>query len=513
VAAGDGGRARDSVSDAVAAVESIDCDGSPVVVSNRQPYSHGYEDGEVTVDRPAGGLTAALDPVMQTVEGSWVAWGDGDADREASDDGVVSVPPDDQSYDLHRVWLDDEQVDGYYRGISNRTLWPLCHSDTARVHFATDDWERYREVNREFAAAVTAAADGTAPAVWFQDYHLALAPRVLRERHLPDAFAMHFWHLPWPSWDVFRVCPRAVAVLDGLLANDLLGFHTPAYCRNFLDCAERALDAAVDRVNGIVRYRGGSTTIRPFRLGIDASATADRAATAEAGDFWDEFRAEHGIGDHRAVAVGVDRLDYTKGIERRLDALERLWERSPEWRGRLTFVQKGAKSRSSIPAYARLQDRVADRIEAINERFGTEDWQPVVFTTAMLSETHLAGLYRGADLALVTPIRDGMNLVAKEFAAAQGDDPGVLVLSEFAGAAEELDEGATIVNPYDVDAVADAVERGLRMDPVERERRAAALDEQVHENDVYAWIARQFRSARSVQKGRNYAARRGRQSQ
>ncbi|WP_202614427.1 alpha,alpha-trehalose-phosphate synthase (UDP-forming) [Halostella litorea] len=510
----DGSAAEDgNVADAVRAVESLD--GAPIVVSNREPYSHGYDDddGGITVDRPAGGLTAALDPVMQTVEGSWVAWGDGEADREASDDGVVSVPPDDPSYDLHRVWLTDEQLDGYYRGISNRTLWPLCHSDTARVHFSTDDWERYRTVNCEFASAVTAAADGTAPVVWFQDYHLALAPRVLRERLLPDAFAMHFWHLPWPSWDVFRVCPRAVAVLDGLLANDLLGFHTPDYCRQFLDCAERALDAAVDRENGIVRYRGGSTTVRPFRLGIDADAIRDRAETPAAADFWDEFRADHGIGEHTQVALGVDRLDYTKGIERRFDALERLWERSPEWRGRLTFVQKGAKSRSSIPAYSRLQGRITERIEAINERFGTEDWQPVVFTTAMLSEDDLAGLYRGADLMLITPVRDGMNLVAKEYVASQVDDPGVLVLSEFAGAAEELDEGAMIVNPYDVDAVADAVARGLRLPDAERAHRAATLDERVHENDVFAWITRQFRTARAVQQGKRYTATRGRQSQ
>jgi trehalose 6-phosphate synthase len=503
----------DSVSEAIRAVASLQTDGAPIVVSNRQPYSHKYEDGEVTVDRPAGGLTAALDPVLQTVNGTWVAWGSGDADRDVSENGVVSVPPDDPSYDLHRVWLDDEALDGYYGGISNQTLWPLCHSDTARVHFSTEDWDHYRNVNAKFAEAATAAADDTSPVVWFQDYHLSLAPRIVRERLLPDAFCMHFWHLPWPSWDVFLVCPRAVAVIDGLLANDLLGFHTPEYCQHFLDCAERALDATVDRNTGTVHYRGGVTTVRPYRLGIDAAAQAERARSTEAAEFGSEFRAEHGIDENTRLVLGVDRIDYTKGIERRLDALELLWEQSPEWRGRLTFVQKGAESRSSIPAYSRLQDRVGDRVEAINDRFGTDDWQPIVYTTAMFSQERLAGLYRGADVALVTPLRDGMNLVAKEFVAAQVGEPGALVLSEFAGAAEELADGAELVNPYDVEAVADAVERGLRMPATERQQRMQVACDLVHGNDVYDWIARQFRTARSIQMGKRYPAQRSPQSQ
>jgi trehalose 6-phosphate synthase len=504
--------AGDSVSEAIQAASLLDGDGAPIVVSNRQPYSHEYEDGEVSVDRPAGGLTAALDPVMQTVNGTWVAWGSGDADRDVSDDGAVRVPPDDPSYDLQRVWLDDDQLEGYYYGFSNQTLWPLCHSDTARVHFSTADWEQYQAVNRQFAESVTSAADGQEPVVWFQDYHLSLAPRIVRERLLPDAFCMHFWHLPWPGWDSFRICPRAVSILDGLLANDLLGFHTPEYCRNFFDCVDRTLDASVDRDTGTIRYRGDTTTVRPFRLGIDAAAQAEQARSSAAEAFARGFRDEWDVGEDTRVAVGVDRLDYTKGIERRFDALERVWERSPEWRGKLTFVQKGAESRSSIPVYSRLQDRIDDRVAAINERFGTDDWQPIVYTTEMLSQERLAGLYRGADLALVTPVRDGMNLVAKEYVAAQVDGPGTLVLSEFAGAAEELGDGAELINPYDVDAVADAVERGLRMPATERQRRMQTLDEQVHENDVYAWITRQFRAARSVQTGQQYEPPQRRQS-
>ncbi len=504
---------NDSAAEATRAVASLQGDGAPIVVSNRQPYSHEYEGGEVTVDRPAGGLTAALDPVLQTVNGTWVAWGSGDADRDASDNGVVAVPPDDPSYDLHRVWLDEEAVEGYYYGFSNQMLWPLCHTDTARASFSQDDWEQYRSVNAQFAEAATAAADQSSPVIWFQDYHLSLAPRIVRERLLPDAFCMHFWHLPWPGWDAFRVCPRAAAVLDGLLANDLLGFHTPEYCQHFFDCVERTLDAAVDRDTGTVRYRGGVTTVRPYRLGIDAAAQAKRARSSEAADFGSAFRETHGIHENTRLVLGVDRLDYTKGIERRLDAIERLLERSPEWRNRLTFVQKGAESRSSIPAYSRLQTRVAERVEEINDRFGTDDWQPVVYTTSMFSQEHLAGLYREADLALVTPIRDGMNLVSKEFVAAQVGDPGTLVLSEFAGAAEELGEGAELVNPYDVEAVADAVERGLRLPTKERQQRMQVAGTQVHGNDVYDWIADQFRTARSIQAGKRFPAQRSPQSQ
>ncbi|WP_135806119.1 alpha,alpha-trehalose-phosphate synthase (UDP-forming) [Halorussus marinus] len=492
---------------AEAAVETVATlceDRELVVVSNREPYSHHREDGEVVVDRPAGGLTAALDPVMQAVEGTWVAWGDGDADRETvGPDGVVAVPPEDPSYDLRRVWLTDEQVDGYYRGYSNQVLWPLCHLDTAKMTPEPSYWRAYRETNDEFADAVLGATDSD-PVVWFQDYHLALAPRRVRDAR-PDAFLAHFWHIPWPSWDVFHACPQYEQLLDGLLANDLIGFHTDEYCRNFLDCVDAATDARVDRANRSIAHRGRRTFVRSFPLGIDAARQAELSETEAGDDFWASFSEKHGlVGDHR-FALGVERLDYTKGIEQRLDALELFWAEHPEWREEFTYLQKSIESRGDIGDYQRLQSRVGDAIDRVNDRFGTDDWTPVVAVTEHLPEAGLAALYREADLALVTPVRDGMNLVAKEFVAAQTADPGVLVLSELAGASEQLGEGSILVHPHDPESVADAIEEALGMSERARRVRIADLQRVVHAEDVYAWLESTFETAAAIERGRRSA--------
>ena len=471
------------------------------MVSNREPYSHCREDGEVSVDRPAGGLTAALDPVMQAVEGTWVAWGDGDADREVVDENDrVAVPPEDPSYDLRRVWLDDEQVEGYYRGYSNQVLWPVCHYDTAKMTPEPEFWRQYRETNVDFAEAVVeeVPVDGV---VWFQDYHLGLAPRLVREER-PEAFLAHFWHIPWPSWDTFHACPQYEELLDGLLANDVVGFHTESYARNFLDCVEQATDATVDRGSRSVSYRGRRTYVRSFPLGIDAARYAELSTDPAADDYWEEFREEYGVTDDTRLAIGVERLDYTKGIERRLAALERLWAEYPEWRGRFTYVQKGTESRSNIDEYSRLQNRVAAAIERVNDRFATDDWTPVVSLTDYVPEAGLAALYREADLALVTPVRDGMNLVAKEYVAAQTGDPGVLVLSELAGASEQLGDESVLVHPFDEAAFADAVADSLEMPEGERHRRMADLQRAVHAEDVYAWLEAQFETVAAVERGR-----------
>jgi trehalose 6-phosphate synthase/phosphatase len=460
-----------------------------VVASNRQPVRHEYEGGAVVAKPAVGGLTAALAPLVGGEAWTWVAWGDGEADRTVTDaTNRVALPPDGAAATLRRVWLTAGEVDGYYRGYSNRVLWPVCHADTAKVEVRPTDWATYRAVNDRFADAVTAEC-GDDALVWFHDYHLALAPRVVRQSH-PDAMLMHFWHIPWPAWDVFRACPHHEEVLGGLLANDLVGCQTAGHCRNLLDCVEGAGLGSVDRATGSVSRDGHRTYVRPFPIGIDADRWTALAATPEADQFWRSFRREHGLDDVR-LAVGIERLDYTKGLDRRLAALEHLWETRPELRGALTYVQKGTPSRSYIPAYRRLQGQVERRIEALNDRFGTDDWQPVVYVPNRLPRTALAALYREADLALVTPLRDGMNLVAKEFVAAQVDEPGVLVLSELAGASDGL-AGAVLVHPYDVHAMAEGIADALAMAPDERWRRMERLDTEVRRNDVYAWLTDQF---------------------
>ena len=397
-----------------------------VVASNRQPYRHTYDDGAVDVDRPAGGLTAGLDAVMRRIDGTWVAWGDGDADAAVVDgDDRVSVPPEGDDYTLQRLWLSEDEVDGYYYRISNRVLWPVCHAALATVDSCRDAWSDYRRVNDRFADAVAADADGD-DLVWLQDYHLALASRLVRERSTDEPVVAQSWHIPWPSWDTFRACPHREELLRGLLGNDLLGFHVPRYCENFLESVEAGLpDAEVDAETGRVRYDGATTTVRAFPMGVPVDRIREQADSDEAVGFWAAFRKNRDIDPDTRVAVGVDRLDYTKGIPQRLDALEHLLAERPRWRGEFTYVQVGTESRSDIPAYRRCQERVAERVEAINDRFGTDDHQPVVYTTEMLSNEALAGLYRNADLAVVSPVRDGMNLVAQEYVAAQADGDGV----------------------------------------------------------------------------------------
>lgn len=452
------------------------------VVSNRQPYAHDYDDGEISVSRPAGGLTAGLDPVMQRTEGTWIAWGDGDADFEVADeDGRVRVPPDDPSYTLSRVRLSEEDVEGYYYGYSNRALWPICHGMIGTARCDGRDFERYRAVNRRFADAVVEQIDEGL--VWFQDYHFGLAPRMVRES-AEDAVLAQFWHIPWPTWDTFRICPPAETIVSSLLANDLLVFHTREYVRNFLECvAEAVPEATVDRVSGTVRHDGNATTVMAFPLGVDAARIGELAER----DAWPDLEARHELED-RTIALGVDRLDYTKGIPERIYALERFFEDHPDQRGELTYVQKGTGSREEIAAYQHLQDRVNRAIDRVNGQFGTDEWQPIVRVKEHLPKEELYALYRHSDIALVTPLRDGMNLVAKEFVAAQLDRRGVLLLSEFAGAHEELGDHAVTINPYDTQGVADAIDRAVSLSEEERRERMTNLRERVGTYDLVAWM-------------------------
>jgi trehalose 6-phosphate synthase len=464
-----------------------------VVVSNRQPYAHNDDgDDEVVVDAATGGLTSGLDPFLRESGGTWVAWGDGDADREfVDDDDRVRVPPDDPAYDLRRIWLDDADVEGYYYGFSNRVLWPVCHSFLGNVHNERSYWQRYRDVNERFADVVTdELATAEDPSVWFQDYHLALAPRLVR-RAAPDGVdLLHFWHIPWPAWDTFRACPHGRAVVRGLLANDVLGFHVARYRENFLNCVDRALeDATVDYDRGWVEYEGSTTNVVACPLGIEVDRVADAADEGEAAGAWSSFAASHGIREDATIALGVERLDYTKGIPNRLRALESLWESDPEWRGELTYVQKAAESRSRIPEYAAVQEPVESEVARINDRFGTEDWTPIVYTTERLTPAILYALYRRADVCIVSPIRDGLNLVASEFVAAQDQtDPGVLVLSEQTGAHDRFGRSVLSVSPLDCSGFAATFTVALNMSTGDRVRRNALLRDQVVSDSLSTWV-------------------------
>jgi trehalose 6-phosphate synthase len=455
-----------------------------IVVANREPYIHRYQNGEVEWIRPAGGLTTALDPVMQACGGVWVAHGSGDADMQVSDaSGRVGVPPDDPNYVLRRVWLSKEDEEGYYYGFANSMMWPLCHQVFARPTFDPNHWETYRKVNETFAAAVLEEAQGGPALVFVQDYHFALLPRLLKNVR-PDLVVAQFWHIPWPGSEKFLVCPWAKPLLDGMLGNDLLGFHTQGDCNSFLESVDRALECRIDRERFAVTRGGHDTTVRPFPISVDP-ALADEYLGTDWQARAHALRKKHRLGD-RQLIVGVDRVDYTKGIPERLRAVDHLLHKHPELKGQFHFVQVGAPSRTHIPAYRDLTEEVNKLAEHINWEHGTDAWQPVVFINEHCGPEDIFVLYRDSAGCVVSSLHDGMNLVAKEFVTARADERGVLVLSKFTGAARELAD-ALLVNPFDVDEMADGLYATLTMSAEEQERRMRRMRAQVDDHNIYRW--------------------------
>ncbi|HEY1375418.1 MAG TPA: trehalose-6-phosphate synthase [Gemmataceae bacterium] len=457
-----------------------------IVVANREPYIHRRRDGAVEWIRPAGGLTTALDPVMRACGGVWVAHGSGTADRETADAfGRVRVPPNDPRYVLRRVWLSGEEESGYYYGFANSTLWPLCHHVYQRPTFEPADWAHYRAVNERFAAAVLEEAAGGPALVFVQDYHFALLPRLLK-RARPDLALAQFWHIPWPNAETFRVCPWADEILDGLLGNDLLGFQVQYHCNNFLETVDRTVEARVCREHFAVCHRGHQTRVRPFPISVDPDLASDYLA---AGDGWEaraaSFRRRYGLGD-RPIVLGVDRVDYTKGIPERFWAVERLLNTRPDWAGRFHFVQLGVPSRTHLQPYRDLNGDVQDLADWINQKHGTESWRPVVIVNEHCAPPDIYALYRMAAGCVVSSLHDGMNLVAKEFIAARADEQGVLVLSRFTGAARELTE-AVLVNPFDVGGLADGLHDVLSQPAEEQRRRMRKLRARIMDNNIYRW--------------------------
>jgi alpha,alpha-trehalose-phosphate synthase [UDP-forming]/trehalose-phosphatase len=467
-----------------------------VVVSNREPYEHRRADGGIVLDRPEGGLVAALDPVMQACGGTWVAWGSGSADFDvAGPDGRVRVPPDTGAYLLRRVRLADDEVEGFYYGYANQALWPLCHLALEHARFRPRTWAFYETANERFAEAVLIEAASDA-VVWIHDYHLARLPRFLRAAR-PELFTMHFWHIPWPAWDIFRACPQRAELLDGLLANDIMAFQHPRHAEHFIEAAERELGAVANRDEGLVEHDGRLTRVEAFPISVDFHAI-DAAARSPSGERWmRRLRPRLGLREGQALVLGVDRLDYTKGIPERLRALERLFQDAPEWRGRIVFAQKSSPSRTQIRAYRQLQQRVEGEIARLNATYGTPEWTPVVHLPRPLPPAGMAALYRLADACVVSSLQDGMNLVAKEYVAAQVEERGVLLLSELAGAHSEL-SWAVPINPYDPSGTGAALAGALAMPPAERRKRLRHLRAYVAEHDIYHWMEEHLTSALHV---------------
>jgi trehalose 6-phosphate synthase len=463
-------------------------EGRLFVVSNREPYTHVHRGKSIEVSVPASGLVTALEPVLYACDGTWVAHGSGDADEETVDghDRLV-VPPDDPHYTLRRVWLSKEEEEGYYYGFANEGLWPLSHIAHTRPLFRVSDWEHYQQVNRKFADALLEEMQGVShPVVLVQDYHFALLPRMIKEQR-PDARLAIFWHIPWPNPEAFGICPWQRELVDGLLGADLIGFHIQSHCTNFLQTVDRIVESRIDWDHSTVQRLDHNTTVHPFPISVNW----DQMGPNVVPDSAYEQRASllKSLGVRAALmGVGVDRLDYTKGILERFLAIERFLEKYPRYQGVFTFVQIGAPSRTHIKRYHDLQAEIEAEAERINWRFRADQWKPIVLLERQHSHKEIDLYYRAADLCLVTSLHDGMNLVAKEFVASRQDERGALILSCFAGAARELRD-ALQVNPYDIDQTAEAIRAALEMSPEEKQLRMQRMRKTVREHNVYRWAA------------------------
>jgi trehalose-6-phosphate synthase len=457
-----------------------------LVVSNREPYIHNRTEHGIAVQRPASGLVTAVEPIMRACSGTWIAHGSGTADREmVGEDDCVRVPPDAPTYTLRRVWLSDEEEKGYYNGFANEGLWPLCHIAHVRPVFRSSDWAQYVRVNERFAAAVIKEARTPDPVILIQDYHFALLPRLVREA-LPRATIITFWHIPWPNSESFGICPWREEILQGLLGSTILGFHTAYHRKNFLETVDRNLEARIEHEASTISYNGELTQVEAYPISIawpeNSVSEKDFAECRHA------IRAELGLSEEHLLALGVDRLDYTKGIIERFLAVESLLESHPALVGKFSLIQIAAPSRSALDEYQNFENRVCRLEQRINQRFGNGNYRPILMRLEHHDPALVWRFYRATDVCLVTSLHDGMNLVAKEFIAARDDERGVLVLSQFTGAACEL-EDALIVNPYHVEQDAETLYQALTMPETEQRERMRSMRRLVKDGNIYRWAA------------------------
>jgi trehalose 6-phosphate synthase len=472
-----------------------------IVVSNREPYIHQRRGDRIEVQRPASGLVTALEPIMRACSGTWIAHGSGSADRDVVDsDSRIEVPPEKPAYKLRRVWLTPEEEAGYYNGFANEGIWPLCHIAHVRPTFRSADWAEYVAVNRKFADAVVSEARTRNPIVLIQDYHFALLPRLVRER-MPDATIIAFWHIPWPNPEAFGICPWREEIISGLLGSSILGFHTQFHCNNFVDTVDRFLEARVDRESFTVSLGGKLTAVRRYPISIAWPPEPEMVAKSV-----EQCRADvrevNGMPPDHLIAIGVDRLDYTKGVMERFRAVERLLETRPEWVGRFSLIQLAAPTRTGIEEYQHHETQVRALAVRINEHFAKGSLgapPPIILKVEHHDPREVYEYYRAADCCFVSSLHDGMNLVAKEFAAARDDERGVLILSQFTGAARELPEALT-VNPYDADQCAAALHLALTMPVAEQRDRMRLMRGLIAEFNVYRWAGRMLLDAATMRR-------------
>jgi trehalose 6-phosphate synthase len=465
-------------------------DAKLIIASNREPYIHTYEGSKIKTRRPSGGAVTALDPIMRACGGTWVAHGSGNADKEKADkDGRIQVPEDNPSYTLKRLWLSKKQERGYYYGFSNEALWPLSHIAYTRPIFRKEDWRMYKEVNKKFAEAIIEEkkrSKNEKILVWIQDYHLSLTAKYIKEK-APDIICAYFWHIPWPNPEAFRINPFKKEIIEGFLANDLVGFHIRYHCDNFIETVEREIEAKIDRERYSVIKEGHETLIRSFPISVDFNYISDLTSSAETDKRIKELKKDLSLED-KLVFLGCDRVDYTKGIPERLIAFDKFLDKYPEYKNKAVFIQIGAVSRILIQAYKDINGRINQLVEEINWKHSTSSWAPIIFSKEFIPYEDILAFYRLADIIVVSSLHDGMNLVAKEFISSRSDESGAVILSQFTGSARELQE-AIFINPYDINEVVKTFKQVADMRKKEKKRRMKILRDIVSENNIYKWSA------------------------
>ena len=455
------------------------------VVSNREPYMHVFDEitGAPKCIRPASGVVTAIDPIMRACGGTWIAHGSGGADKKfVNFKNKLGIPPDDNRYILKRVWLTKTEEEGYYYGFSNEGLWPLCHATHTRPMFRETDWQAYKKVNQKFADNILEELPVKNPFIFIQDYHFTLLPKMIKNAR-PDATVALFWHIPWPTPEIFSICPYQEEILDGMLGCDLIGFHVQSHCNNFLDTANRRFESRVDTEKFSVVRSGKETFVRAFPISVDGyfSGKIVKDRPEEIAGISREFGLEGKI-----IALGVDRIDYTKGIMERITAIDSFLERYPQYKNKFVFVQLAAPSRTHIKRYHDLIGEIEELVEKVNWSHGDGDWRPIVYLKKHFSADEIRPFYSLADICIVSSLHDGMNLVAKEYVAAKSDFKGVLILSRFTGAARELTD-AVQINPYSTEEFADAIKFAAEMPQEERKRRMENMRNIIKEKNVYKW--------------------------
>ena len=460
-----------------------------IIASNREPYIHIYKKGKIEYIRPIGGAVTALDPVMRACKGTWVAYGSGNADRDVVDkNSEINVPPDDPQYKLRRIWLTKDEENGYYYGYSNKSIWPLFHMAHTRPNFDEVDWAYYKIVNQKFADTILDIVKDQKAFVWIHDYHLLLLGKLLKEKN-DKILTSLFLHIPWPNPEAFRICPQKKEILEGMLANDLLGFHIRYHCSNFMETVNLELEARVDAEKTSVTYGGHETLIRAFPISVDFEEISQSAESKETDKIVKQLKDSLSIGKNIFVMVGLDRIDYTKGIIEKIQAVDRFFEKFPEYKEKVIFIQKGGLSRMHIDKYKELNDKLNSLVEEVNWKHSTEKWSPVLFIRRHMTRKEIVALYKMSDACLVSPVHDGMNLVCKEFISAKNDLSGILLLSQFTGASRELGE-AVFVNPYDRENFAIAIKEAIELHKTKKEKKMKRLRSVVKENNIYKWAGK-----------------------